>query len=81
MGSFFGGGNSAQVKAAKEANRIAREQAQQAEREMNKANAKEPDIDSIKSENSNVSSTLLTGAGGVDLLDNQKKKKTLLGEA
>lgn len=81
---LLGTDTTAQEKAAKEANRIARDQMKRAEEESNKANAREPDVDAIKSENaSGISSTMLSGVNGVsaDDLDSSKKKKTLLGGA
>lgn len=70
-----------QEKAMKRANQIATEQARLAEQQLNAANAKSPDIDSIKTGNmSGLGSTMLTGSAGVELDKNQKRKKTLLGE-
>lgn len=70
-----------QEKAMKRANQIAAEQARLAEQQLNAANAKSPDFDSIKAGNlSGLGSTMLTGSSGVELDKNQKRKKTLLGE-
>lgn len=69
-----------QAEAMKKANAIARQQAKTAQEQINAANAKSPDIDTIKSENaSGLGSTMLTGAEGVTLGGSNKKKKTLLG--
>ena len=69
-----------QAKAMKEANRIAQEQAKKAEQQINAANAKEPDIDTIRADNENqVGSTMLTGAGGAEVDETNKKRRTLLG--
>ena len=69
-----------QAKAMREANAIAQQQAQTAQQQINAANAKEPDIDTIKSGNTGQSATMLTGPAGA-LIDENKKKKTLLGGA
>ena len=64
----------------REANAIAQQQANLAQQQINAANAKNPDIDTIKSENaSGLGPTMLTGADGVTLGSSQKNKKTLLG--
>lgn len=69
-----------QEKAMREANAIAQQQAETAQQQINAANARSPDVDTIKSDNaSGLGSTMLTGAEGVTLGGNQKKKKTLLG--
>ena len=69
-----------QAEAMKKANAIAQQQAKTAQEQINAANAKSPDIDTIKSENaSGLGSTMLTGAEGVTLGGSNKKKKTLLG--
>lgn len=78
-----GGANDAakaQEKAAKRAAEQAERSYQLQQEEINKANAKEPDVDTIRTENvSGISSTMLTGPDGVDLDDSKKKRKTLLG--
>ena len=69
-----------QEKAMREANVIAQQQTKTAQEQINAANAKSPDIDTIKSGNaSGLGSTMLTGAEGVTLGGSNKKKKTLLG--
>lgn len=69
-----------QEKALREANAIAQQQTKTAQEQINAANAKSPDIDTIKSGNaSGLGSTMLTGVGDVTLGGNNKKKKTLLG--
>lgn len=69
-----------QEKAMKEANAIAQQQAKTAQEQLNAANAKTPDVDTIKTENaSGLGSTMLTGSGGVTLGSENKRKKTLLG--
>lgn len=69
-----------QEKAMREANAIAQQQADMAQQQINAANAKSPDIDTIKSDNaSGLGSTMLTGTEGVTLGGSNKKKKTLLG--
>ena len=69
-----------QERAMREANAIAQQQANLAQQQINAANAKNPDIDTIKSENiSGLGSTMLTGADGVTLSSGRMKKKTLLG--
>lgn len=69
-----------QEKAMREANAIAQQQAKTAQEQINAANAKSPDIDTIKSESaSGLGSTMLTGAEGVTLGGGNRKKKTLLG--
>ena len=70
-----------QAKAMREANAIAQQQAQTAQQQINAANAKEPDVDTIKSGNTGTSATMLTGAAGASVDDANKKKKTLLGGA
>ena len=71
----------AQEKAMRQAEEAARQQAAAAEQQMNAANAKSPDIDTIKAENaSGLGSTMLTGSEGVALGEGSRKKKTLLGE-
>ena len=70
-----------QAKAIRDANAIAQQQAQTAQQQINAANAKEPDVDTIKSGNTGTSATMLTGAAGASVDDANKKKKTLLGGA
>lgn len=70
-----------QAKAMREANAITQQQAQTAQQQINAANAKEPDVDTIKSGNTGTSATMLTGAAGASVDDANKKKKTLLGGA
>ena len=70
-----------QARAMREANAIAQQQAQTAQQQINAANAKEPDVDTIKSGNTGTSATMLTGAAGASVDDANKKKKTLLGGA
>ena len=85
VGGVLGGmtGSSAykkQAKAMKEANRIAQAQAKQAEQQINAANAKTPDIDTIRADNAEgVGTTMLTGAGGAEVDETNKKRRTLLG--
>lgn len=69
-----------QEKAMKEANAIAQQQAKTAQEQLRAANAKSPDVDTIKTENaSGLGSTMLTGAEGATLGSSNKRKKTLLG--
>lgn len=69
-----------QERAMKEANAIAQQRAKTAQEQINVANAKSPDVDTIKSENaSGLGSTMLTGAEGATLGSSNKRKKTLLG--
>ena len=69
-----------QAKAMKEANRIAEEQAKMAQQQVNDANAKAPDIDAIRAGNAGgIGTTMLTGAGGAEVDETNKKKRTLLG--
>ena len=69
-----------QEKAMREANRIAEEQAKKAEQQLNEANAKAPDIDAIRAGNAGgIGTTMLTGAGGAEVDETNKKKRTLLG--
>lgn len=82
--SILTGGSSDIAKAQEKATKRAAEQAERSYRlqqeELNRANAKEPDIDTIRSDNaSGISSTMLTGPEGIDLDDSKKKRKTLLG--
>lgn len=82
--SILTGGANDAAKAQEKAAKRAAEQAERSYRlqqeEINKANAKEPDVDTIRTENaSGISSTMLTGPDGVDLDDSKKKRKTLLG--
>ncbi len=82
VGSLTGSSSAAkkQAKAMEEANAIAQKQAQTAQEQINAANAKSPDIDTIKSENaSGLGSTMLTGADGATLGSSNKRRKTLLG--
>ena len=85
VGSIVGSltGSSAakkQEKAMKEANAIAQQQAKTAQEQLRAANAKSPDVDTIKTENaSGLGSTMLTGAEGATLGSSNKRKKTLLG--
>lgn len=82
VGSLTGASSvSKQVKAMKEANAIAEKQAAVAQQQINAANAKEPDVETIKAENSGSSATMLTGAAGAQVDEANKKKKTLLGGA
>ena len=79
---LLGTDTTAQEKAAKKSYELNAQQAKLQEEANNKANAREPDVDTIKSDNaSGLSSTMLSGVGGVssDELDASKKKKTLLG--
>lgn len=81
--NIFKSGASAQARAAKKANELYETQMKKQEEELNKANAKEPDIDTIQTENAQgISSTMLSGVGGVsdDELTSNKKRKTLLGD-
>ena len=69
-----------QVKAMEEANRIAQDQAKKAEMQINEANARTPDIDAIAAGNAGgIGTTMLTGAGGMEVDETNKKKRTLLG--
>lgn len=85
VGSIVGSltGSSAakkQERAMKEANAIAQQQAKTAQEQLRAANAKSPDVDTIKTENaSGLGSTMLTGAEGATLGSSNKRKKTLLG--
>jgi hypothetical protein len=53
----------------------------QAQQQINAANAKEPDVDTIKADNTGSSATMLAGASGSTVDEAMKKKKTLLGGA
>ncbi len=69
-----------QERAMKEANAIAQQQAKTTQEQLRAVNAKSPDVDTIKSENtSGLGSTMLTGAEGATLGSSNKRKKTLLG--
>ncbi len=70
----------AQKSAAKQAAQQAERAYQQSQESINAANAKEPDIDAIRSSNTSQSSTMLTGSDGVELDSKNKKRKSLLGE-
>ena len=69
-----------QAEEMKRANAIAQQQAKTAEEQLRAANAKSPDVDTIKTENaSGLGSTMLTGAEGTTLGASNKRRKTLLG--
>ena len=75
----------AQDKAADKAKQAADRAAQQADWEFNRANSKSPNVGGLADANkitagSGQSSTMLTGAGGVDPTSLALGKNTLLGQ-